>query len=89
MAITQRIEKLFATDEHEKCFACGKPLGRQPALVNVNREDQNVYVGRECFKCIQAAGAQGWQPFSKGKPRGPRLYLLQHGGKYGRAALRR
>ena len=57
----------------ERCFACGKKLGKNPALVDT-RDDQRVYVGRECYKLIVKAGELGYQP-SRG---GPRLYLLQY-----------
>ena len=53
------------------CFACGKKLGKAPRLVDT-RDDQTVYIGRECYKLVVAAGAEGYQP-----PRGgPRLWLL-------------
>jgi len=52
------------------CFACDRPLGRSPQLVDT-RDAQLVYVGAECFKKIRTAGDSGWQP-PKG---GPRLYL--------------
>lgn len=55
-----------------RCFACNKTLGKAPALVGC-KDEQTVYVGRECFKAIEAAGEQGYQP-PKG---GPRLYLLK------------
>jgi hypothetical protein len=55
-----------------KCFACGKSLGKTPALVTC-ADEQTAYVGRECYKLIKAAGKEGYQP-----PRGgPRLYLLE------------
>lgn len=54
----------------EKCFACGKPLGKTPVLVDT-RDDQLVFVGRECFKLVKAAGDTGYQP-----KRGPRLFLV-------------
>lgn len=43
----------------EKCFACGKKLGKNPALVDT-RDDQLVFVGRECFKLIKEAGEAGY-----------------------------
>jgi hypothetical protein len=55
----------------EKCFACGRKLGKTPKLVDT-RDSQLVYVGVECFKEIQRAGEVGYQP-PKG---GPRLYLM-------------
>lgn len=56
----------------DRCFACSKRLGKTPKLIGC-KDDQTAFVGSECFKCIAAAGEQGWQP-PKG---GPRLYLLQ------------
>lgn len=56
----------------DKCFACDKPLGKSPALVDT-RDAQTVYVGSECFKKIRAAGDSGYQP----PLGGPRLYLLR------------
>lgn len=53
----------------DKCFACGRKLGRKPVLVDT-RDAQLVYVGRECYKLVRAAGNAGYQP-PKG---GPRLY---------------
>lgn len=55
----------------ERCYACDRKLGKAPVLVDT-RDDQTVFVGSECFKQIEAAGEDGWQP-PKG---GPRLYLL-------------
>ena len=45
----------------ERCFACGKKLGKKPALADT-RDEQIVYVGRECAKKIAQAGDAGWQP---------------------------
>lgn len=56
----------------EPCFACGRKLGKNPKLVDT-RDDQTVFVGRECFKLIVTAGENGYQPPSGG----PRLYLLE------------
>lgn len=58
----------------EKCFACDRKLGASPALVTT-LDGQKVFVGRECFKMIQNAGADGFQPLAGG----PRLYLIQDG----------
>ena len=55
----------------DKCFACGKRLGKTPALVDT-RDDQKVFVGRECYKLVLDAGQNGYQP-PKG---GPRLYPM-------------
>lgn len=55
----------------EDCFACGRKLGKSPQLVDT-RDDQTVYVGRECYRLIKAAGSNGYQsPLG-----GPRLFLL-------------
>jgi hypothetical protein len=55
----------------EPCFACGRKLGKNPLRVDT-RDDQTVFVGRECGKLVIAAGENGYQP-----PRGgPRLYPL-------------
>lgn len=53
----------------DKCFACGKKLGKSPALVDT-RDDQLVFVGRECFKLIAEAGEGGYMPKS-----GTRLFF--------------
>lgn len=54
------------------CFSCGKKLGKKPATVTCE-DEQDVRVGSECFKLIQAAGIVGYQP-PKG---GPKLFLLE------------
>ena len=59
----------------ERCFACGRPLGSNPTLVDT-RDGQLVYVGPECFGKVASGNPNGgWQP-PKG---GPRLYLCQKG----------
>jgi hypothetical protein len=58
-----------------KCFACDKPLGKTQRRVDT-RDDQTVFVGCECFRKVQAAGADGYQP-PKG---GPRLYPMPRTG---------
>lgn len=55
----------------ERCFACGRKLGRNPTRVDT-RDAQTVLVGRECAKLVKASGVAGYQP-PKG---GPRLYPL-------------
>lgn len=56
----------------ERCFACGRKLGKNPALIDT-RDGQTAFVGSECYKFIARAGEIGWQP-----PRGgPRLYLIK------------
>ena len=61
----------------EKCFACDRPLGKNPARVDT-RDAQTVYVGSECAKLVAAAGDAGYQP-----PRGgPRLYPITKAGGY-------
>ena len=55
----------------DRCFACGKKLGKNPILVDT-RDAQHVYVGRDCARNVAQAGDTGWQP-----PRGgPRLYPM-------------
>ncbi len=63
----------FSHHERDKveCFACGRKLGKKPGRVDT-RDDQSVFVGRECFKLVMAAGEKGYQP-PKG---GPRLYPI-------------
>ena len=56
----------------EKCFACDRPLGKKPLLVDT-RDAQKVYVGRECGKLVMSAGEAGYQP-PKG---GPKLYPIK------------
>lgn len=56
----------------ERCFACNRTLGKRPAVVDT-RDGQTVFVGRECFKLIKAAGEAGYQP----PLGGPRLYLCK------------
>lgn len=56
------------TRPDDKCFACGRKLGKSPALVDT-RDGQTVYVGRECAKMVTT---EGWQP-PKG---GPKLYPM-------------
>ncbi len=58
------------------CFCCGRRLGRNPALVTC-RDEQDVFVGSECFGAIRAAGAEGYQPPTGG----PRLFTLAHDPK--------
>ncbi len=54
-----------------KCFACGKKLGKNPKEVDT-RDDQVAFVGDGCYKLIKQSGEEGYQP-PKG---GPRLYPL-------------
>ena len=56
----------------ERCFACGRKLGKKPLLVDT-RDGQLVYVGSECAKLIKAAGEKGYKP----PLGGPRLYLIK------------
>lgn len=55
-----------------KCFACDRPLGRNPMLADT-RDGQLVFVGSDCFAQIQFAAKSGqpWQP----KKGGPCLFL--------------
>lgn len=55
----------------ERCFACGRAVGQSPKMADT-RDDQIVFVGRECYKLIVAAGADGYQPPTGG----PRLWLV-------------
>ena len=54
-----------------RCFACDKPLGKNPPLADT-RDSQIVFVGMECFRRVVASGAAGYQP-PKG---GPRLWTI-------------
>lgn len=56
----------------EKCFACGKSLGKKPHLVDT-RDAQTVYVGSECYKLIVLAEDKGYKP----PQGGPRLYAMR------------
>jgi hypothetical protein len=55
----------------ERCFACGRALGRDPTVVDT-RDAQRVYVGRGCYRLVVEAGEHGYQP-PKG---GPRLWTV-------------
>lgn len=60
-------------EPNEKCFACGRKLGKTPLLVDT-RDGQTVFVGRECAKLVLAMGEQGYRP-----PRGgPKLYPMKN-----------
>lgn len=54
-----------------RCFVCDRKLGRNPWLVTC-ADEQDVFVGSECYKDIKAAGVIGYQPTNGG----PRLYTL-------------
>jgi len=54
-----------------KCFACDRPMKSRKFLIDT-RDDQDAFVGPECFKHIVKAGETGYQP----PLGGPRLYLL-------------
>lgn len=56
----------------ERCFACNKPLGKSPQLVQVVGEKTKMYVGSECARLIAAARPSGYQP----PIGGPRLRAL-------------
>ena len=71
MDLLNSLRKHMAMDAKTKCYACDRPLGNNPLLVDT-RDGQTAYVGRECAKKIMQGGNQGWQP-PKG---GPRLYPL-------------
>lgn len=57
-----------------ECFACGKKLGRNPAIADT-RDSQYVFVGTDCYRQIKQTGEVGYQP-PKG---GPRLWALPKG----------
>lgn len=51
----------LAADQDEKCWACDKPFRGSPRhLVKVKNEDQQVFVGPNCYRKIKAAGKSGW-----------------------------
>ncbi len=62
----------MANEMQDKCFACGRKLGKNPHRVDTH-EDQQPFVGRECFKLIKAAGEAGYQP----PLGGPRLWIIK------------
>lgn len=70
----------FNGDKQDRCFACGRKLGKKPALVTC-ADEQDIFVGSECFKLIKAAGSAGYQPVD-----GPRLYTLENDPKGARNA---
>ena len=51
----------------ERCFACGRKLGRNPHVAVTEDEAQIVFVGSECYKNI---GLDGWKP----PQGGPKLF---------------
>lgn len=57
---------------NERCFACGRKIKTTIHLADT-RDDQIVYVGKDCWKKIKNAGENGWQP-DRG---GPKLYLIK------------
>ena len=59
-----------------RCFACDRKLGKNPAVVTCS-DEQDVFVGSECYKDILAAGKDGWVPPSGG----PRLFTLKNDPK--------
>jgi len=65
-----------AAMSRDRCFACDRPLGKTPRLVDT-RDAQQVFVGVECAKHIDRAGDAGYQP-PKG---GPRLYPIAVTGR--------
>lgn len=60
----------------DACFACGRKLGKRGGFLVDTRDGQEVFIGPECFKHVQAAGDAGYQP-PKG---GPRLWPLSVAG---------
>jgi hypothetical protein len=63
-----------------KCFACGKKLGKTPQLVTCE-DEQDVFVGRECYKLIKASGKDGYAPTGNHGRGGPRLFTLPNDPK--------
>lgn len=63
---------IYPKGPDDRCFACGRALGKSPAIADT-RDGQMVYVGRECYRLIAAAGEAGYQP-QRG---GPRLWMEQ------------
>ena len=59
-----------------RCYACNRKLGKSPKLVTCE-DEQDVYVGSECYKYIVVGAAQGYQP----PLGGPRLYLFEYDPK--------
>lgn len=55
-----------------RCFACNRILGKNPHLVDT-RDDQLVYVGKECFKLVVKAGEEGYRYPGIG----PKLWLVK------------
>ncbi len=55
----------------DKCFACGRQLNTC-CLVDT-RDGQEVFVGKECYRKIMAAGDAGYQP----PQGGPKLYPIR------------
>ncbi len=51
-------------DQDDKCYICGKAFKTtsKKYLVNVNKDDQHVYVGPECYKRVVKADKDGYQP---------------------------
>ena len=66
----------------EKCFACGRKLGKNPFVAVTEDEAQAVYVGSECYKLI---GPDGYQP----PQGGPKLYRGKFSPKGELISLRR
>jgi hypothetical protein len=71
---------ISSMDQDDKCFACGRPF-RQNSYGRIvfhpealTLDGQRVFVGYDCAKKINSAGADGYQP-----PRGgPRLWVDMH-----------
>ena len=58
----------------DRCFACGRKIGKRGKTLLVDTRDaQTVYVGSECYKLIEKAGNEGYQP----PLGGPRLWLVE------------
>lgn len=76
LEVTVLASSRFPIPSHgERCFACGRPLGRSPTLVDT-RDGQRVFVGRSCARLIERAGAIGYDP-----PKGGRTLYLSNAGR--------
>ncbi len=59
----------------EKCFLCGRKLGKHPMLADT-RDDQIVAIGSECAKLVRQAGELGYGG-PDWKPGYVKVYLLK------------
>lgn len=75
--------EMSATQQHKvngdgRCFACARPLKNNNYLVGC-KDEQTAFVGADCYRKIEKAGADGYQPLTGG----PRLYLMKFRGERG------